>query len=171
MPAGKRAVRSLTVAVIGFALPLGACREVSVPIEAATAVEVEFDQAVPRRDPRAVHTYGLEAVVSRETLSAIVEEQLYTFVHVTRCSDHEIIAIAETRLGEIDLMDFDALRARLARDPEARFRLSAKFSSPKTLVSGEACLAFDGGGYAGGQASSRPIPIAVGGAPGRPGGA
>jgi hypothetical protein len=150
------------VAALGCASPLLAgCREVAVPIEYAVAVEVQFDAAVPQRQPSAVHTYGLEIIVSREAIDTIADEQLYTFVHVTRCSGGEIIAIAETKLDNLDLIDFDGLRRKLDKDPAGRFRLSAKFSSPTIIRSGEACLAFDGGSYAAGQASSRPIPITV----------
>jgi hypothetical protein len=154
-------VRGLTAALMCISLPLGACRDVSAPIEGATTLEIPFDEAVPRRDPRAVHTYSLETVVSREVVRGIVEEQLYTFVHVTRCADRKLIAIAEARLDQIDLMDFDALRAKLEKDPARRFRLNAKFSSSATLSSGQACVAFNGGGYLGGQVLSRPTPIAV----------
>jgi hypothetical protein len=158
-------VRKLNLIAALAALVLGACRDVPVPIDSATAVEIPFDDKVPRRHPGNVHTYGLQAIVPREAIGTIAAEELYTYVHVTRCADRQLIAIAETRLENIDMMDFEALRRKLKADPTGDFQIDAKFSSPSTLRSGEACLAFNGGSYLAREATSRPTGIVVREAP------
>jgi hypothetical protein len=146
---------------IGLALLLGACGKVHLPIGSPVAQEIPFDASVPRRTPSATHSYLLTTLLPREAIERLAREQLYAYVHVTRCDDGALLAVAEMRLGPIGLMDFDALRQKLREDPAAALRIEGKFSTEAALRSNQACAAFNGGSYLARQASSPPTPIAI----------